>query len=127
MRLAERVAVVTGATSEIGTVTALLLAAKGAAVAEKLEEAGARFHAAPPALSRPEVVEGFFADVATRLGPADILGSFPWNLGIGPHAAHCPVNGTMRDVCFQVIMVVAPAPRHHNCARQSSAPRSPSR
>jgi NAD(P)-dependent dehydrogenase (short-subunit alcohol dehydrogenase family) len=86
MRLAERVAVVTGATSEIGTATALLLAAKGAAVAVsghtptkleavagKLEKAGARFHAAPLDLSRPEVVEGFFADVATRLGPVDIL------------------------------------------------------
>ncbi len=86
MKLAGRVAVVTGATSEIGRATALRLAAEGASVAvtgntpakvdgvvADLRAAGARFHAAALDLSSPETVERFFAEVADRLGPTDIL------------------------------------------------------
>jgi 3-oxoacyl-[acyl-carrier protein] reductase len=86
MKLAGKVAVVTGATSEIGRATALRLAAEGASVAvtgntpakvdgvvADLRAAGAPFHAAALDLSSPETVERFFADVADRLGPTDIL------------------------------------------------------
>jgi NAD(P)-dependent dehydrogenase (short-subunit alcohol dehydrogenase family) len=86
MRLAGKVAVVTGATSEIGRATALRLAAEGASVAvtgntpakvdkvaADLHAAGARFHATALDLSAPETVERFFAEVADRLGPTDIL------------------------------------------------------
>jgi 3-oxoacyl-[acyl-carrier protein] reductase len=86
MKLAGKVAVVTGATSEIGRATALRLAAEGASVAvtgntpakvdgvgADLRAAGARFHAAALDLSSPETVERFFAEVADRLGPTDIL------------------------------------------------------
>jgi NAD(P)-dependent dehydrogenase (short-subunit alcohol dehydrogenase family) len=86
MTLAGKVAVVTGVTSELGRAIALRLAAEGAAVgvtgntpakveavAADLREAGARFHSAALDLTTPEVVEGFFADVANALGPTDIL------------------------------------------------------
>lgn len=86
MTLSGRVAVVTGATSEIGHATALRLAAGGAAVAvtgntpakldrvvADLRKAGAKLHAAALDLSRPAVVDAFFAEVAQALGPVDIL------------------------------------------------------
>lgn len=86
MNLSGKVAVVTGVTSEIGHATALRLVAEGATVAvtgntpAKLDKvvadlrgAGAQFHAAALDLSRPEAVEGFFAEVARRLGPVEIL------------------------------------------------------
>jgi 3-oxoacyl-[acyl-carrier protein] reductase len=86
MNLSGKVAVVTGVTSEIGTATALRLAAEGAAVAvtgqtpakleavaAKLRQTGATFHAEALDLSRPEVVDGFFDEVAKVLGPVDIL------------------------------------------------------
>ncbi|HSD51213.1 MAG TPA: SDR family oxidoreductase [Candidatus Methylomirabilis sp.] len=86
MKLAGKVAVVTGVTSEIGKAIALRLSAEGAAVAvtgntpakvEKvarvLESAKARFMAEALDLTLPETVEGFFGRVALRLGPTDIL------------------------------------------------------
>lgn len=86
MNLSGKVAVVTGVTSEIGRATALRLAAEGAAVAvtghtpakldkvsADLQKAGAKFQAAALDLSRPETVEGFFAEAARALGPVDIL------------------------------------------------------
>jgi NAD(P)-dependent dehydrogenase (short-subunit alcohol dehydrogenase family) len=86
MNLSGKVAVVTGATSEIGHATALRLAAEGAAVAvtghtaakldrvvADLRKAGAKLHAAALDLSQPATVEGFFAEVAGALGPVDIL------------------------------------------------------
>ncbi len=86
MKLAGKVAVVTGVTSEIGKAIALRLAAEGAAVAvtgntpakvEKvvmdLEGAKARYMAEALDLAVPETVEGFFGRVAGRLGPTDIL------------------------------------------------------
>lgn len=86
MNLSGKVAVVTGATSEIGHATALRLAAEGAAVAvtghtaakldrvaADLRRAGAKLHAAALDLSQPSSVEGFFAEVARALGPVDIL------------------------------------------------------
>ncbi|HSB69138.1 MAG TPA: SDR family oxidoreductase [Candidatus Methylomirabilis sp.] len=86
MRLASRVAVVTGVTSPIGQAIALRLAAEGAAVAvtghtpaklepvvEALRAAKARCFAEALDLSVPETVERFFAQVDARLGPTDIL------------------------------------------------------
>lgn len=86
MRLAGKVAVVTGATSEIGEATALRLAAEGAVVAAvggspaKVEALAAALRAVGPGhqahaldLTRPEVVEAFFAGVAASLGPTAIL------------------------------------------------------
>jgi NAD(P)-dependent dehydrogenase (short-subunit alcohol dehydrogenase family) len=86
MSLAGRVAVVTGVTSEIGCATAQRLAVEGAALAvtaftpAKLEpivadlrKTGARVHARALDLSRPELVDGFFDEIAKTLGPADIL------------------------------------------------------
>jgi len=86
MNLSGRVAVVTGATSEIGHATALRLAAEGAAVAvtghtvakldrvvADLRKGGAKLHAAALDLSQPATVDGFFAEVAGALGPVDIL------------------------------------------------------
>jgi 3-oxoacyl-[acyl-carrier protein] reductase len=86
MKLAGKVAVVTGVTSEIGKAIALRLAAEGAAVAvtgntpakvekvaKDLESAKARFMAEALDLTLPEIVEGFFGRVAERLGPTDIL------------------------------------------------------
>ncbi|HSC71720.1 MAG TPA: SDR family NAD(P)-dependent oxidoreductase, partial [Candidatus Methylomirabilis sp.] len=86
MKLAGKVAVVTGVTSEIGKAIALRLAAEGAAVAvtgntpakveqvaRVLETAKARFMAEALDLTLPESVEGFFGRVALRLGPTDIL------------------------------------------------------
>lgn len=86
MKLAGKVAVVTGVTSEIGKAIALRLAAEGAAVAvtgntpakvekvaKDLESAKARFMAEALDLTLPETVEGFFGRVAERLGPTDIL------------------------------------------------------
>lgn len=86
MKLAGKVAVVTGVTSEIGKAIALRLAAEGVAVAvtgntpakvervaKDLESAGARFFAEALDLTAPETVEQFFARVAERFGPTDIL------------------------------------------------------
>ncbi len=86
MSLEGKVAVVTGATSEIGQATAIRLAAEGASVAvtgktpekldrvvEDLRKAGATLYAAALDLSVPETAERFFAEVADRLGPVDIL------------------------------------------------------
>lgn len=86
MRLAGKVAVVTGVTSEIGRATALRLASEGAAVAvtgqtpakvegvaAALRAAEARFYASALDLSVPETVERFFAEVEERLGPTNIL------------------------------------------------------
>ncbi len=86
MNLSGKVAVVTGATSEIGHATALRLAAEGAAVAvtghtvakldrvdADLRRGGAKLHAAALDLSQPATVDGFFAEVAGALGPVDIL------------------------------------------------------
>ena len=86
MMLSRKVAVVTGATSEIGQAIAVRLATEGAAVAVTgntaakveataavLKEANARFHAATLDLSTPEVAEQFFAEVQAKLGPTDIL------------------------------------------------------
>ncbi len=86
MNLSGKVAVITGATSEIGRATALRLAAEGTAVAvtglepdtldrvaADLKEAGAKIHAATLDLSQPSAVEGFFEGVAKALGPVDIL------------------------------------------------------
>ncbi len=83
---AGKVAVVTGVTSPLGQAIALRLAAEGAAVAvtghtpakveqagQALEKAQARFFAEPLDLSVPETVRAFFARVADRLGPTDIL------------------------------------------------------
>ncbi len=81
-----KVAVVTGVTSPLGQAIALRLAAEGAAVAvtghtpakveqveQALEKAQARFIAEPLDLSIPGTVKAFFARVADRLGPTDIL------------------------------------------------------
>jgi 3-oxoacyl-[acyl-carrier protein] reductase len=86
MMLSGKVAVVTGVTSPIGQAIALRLAAEGAAVAvtghtvakveqvaEALTQAKARFMAEALDLTAPETVDGFFARVAERLGPTDIL------------------------------------------------------
>jgi NAD(P)-dependent dehydrogenase (short-subunit alcohol dehydrogenase family) len=86
MRLAGKVAVVTGVTSEIGRAIAIRLAAEGAAVAATgntpakvvaaaadLQKAGGKFHIVATDLSSPEAVERFFADVMRTLGPTDIL------------------------------------------------------
>lgn len=86
MRLAGKVAVVTGATSEIGEATALRLAAEGAvvaavgstpakvaALADALRAAGPAHQAHALDLTRPEAVEEFFAGVAATLGPTAIL------------------------------------------------------
>ena len=86
MKLAGKVAVVTGVTSEVGKAIALRLAAEGAAVAvtgntpakvtkvvQDLEAAKAAFVAEALDLTVPETVEGFFRRVAERLGPTDIL------------------------------------------------------
>jgi 3-oxoacyl-[acyl-carrier protein] reductase len=84
--LTGKVAVVTGVTSPLGEAIALRLAAEGAAVAvtgrtaakltrvsQALEAARARWLAEALDLTVPEVVDGFFARVAERLGPVDIL------------------------------------------------------
>ncbi len=86
MMLAGRVAVVTGVTSPLGEAIALRLAAEGASVAvtgytpvklepvtQALQAAGARFLSEPLDLTAPETVDQFFARVAERLGPTDIL------------------------------------------------------
>lgn len=86
MKLAGKVAVVTGVTSEIGKAIALRLAAEGAAVAvtgntpakvekvaKDLESAKTQFMAEALDLTLPETVEEFFGRVALRLGPTDIL------------------------------------------------------
>lgn len=86
MNLTGRVAVVTGATSEIGQAIVRRLVTEGAAVAvtgieadtlnavlAALRKTGAKGHAAALDLTSPEVVEGFFAEVARALGPVDIL------------------------------------------------------
>jgi NAD(P)-dependent dehydrogenase (short-subunit alcohol dehydrogenase family) len=84
--LSGRVAVVTGVTSPIGQAIALRLAAEGAAVAvtghtpakleqvaQALRSARARYLAEALDLTVPEIAEQFFARVAERLGPTDIL------------------------------------------------------
>ena len=86
MNLAGRVAVVTGVTSPLGQAIALRLAAEGAAVAVTghtaaklgpvvgaLQGAGARLMAEALDLTEFATAEAFFARVAERLGPADIL------------------------------------------------------
>lgn len=86
MRLAGKVAVITGVTSPIGQAIALRLAAEGAAVAvtghtpakleavvQALQAAQARCFAEALDLSVPETVERFFAQVDERLGHTDIL------------------------------------------------------
>ncbi len=86
MKLAGRVAVVTGVTSPLGQAIALRLAADGAAVAvtgrtpaklepvmQALGAARARYLAEALDLTVPETVEAFFARIAERLGPTAIL------------------------------------------------------
>jgi NAD(P)-dependent dehydrogenase (short-subunit alcohol dehydrogenase family) len=86
MRFSGRVAVVSGATSEIGRAIALRLASEGAAVgvtghtpekvealAADLRTQGGKLHAAAANLCEPEAVERFFTDVSQTLGPVDIL------------------------------------------------------
>jgi len=86
MRFAGRVAVVTGATSEIGRAAAMRLASEGAAVAvaaltpskveavaTDLRKAGGKFYAAAVDLCAPGAVERFFAEASQALGPVDIL------------------------------------------------------
>ncbi len=86
MRLAGKVAVVTGVTSEIGRAVALRLVAEGAAVgvtgqtpakleavAVALRKAGAKFYSQAVDLTTPEAVEAFFAGVKEALGPTDVL------------------------------------------------------
>jgi NAD(P)-dependent dehydrogenase (short-subunit alcohol dehydrogenase family) len=81
-----RIAVVTGATSEIGTAIAIALAEEGArlaltgrspeklqAVVEQVSRAGDRPIAEPLDLSDPSVIGPFFDRVEDRLGPVDIL------------------------------------------------------
>jgi len=36
-------------------------------------------------------------------------------------SAHCPVNGTTRSSCFQVIIHMGAGPRHHDCARHPTS------
>jgi NAD(P)-dependent dehydrogenase (short-subunit alcohol dehydrogenase family) len=86
MRFAGRVAVVTGATSEIGRAVAVRLAREGAAVAvtgqtpakveavaAELRTAGSKFHAEAADLGTPDGVERFFTGASQALGPVDIL------------------------------------------------------
>lgn len=86
MGLTGKVAVIAGATSEIGRAVALRLSAEGASVAvagrtkekvdrlkEELYRAGAKCHASVLDLSRPTEVDRFFADLKQVMGPADIL------------------------------------------------------
>ena len=86
MMLSGRVAVVTGATCEIGRAIALRLAGEGAAVAitgqteakveavaADLKQSGATFRAEALDLSRPDAVEGLFNRTAEELAPVDIL------------------------------------------------------
>lgn len=84
--LSGKVAVVTGATCEIGRAIALQLVDQGAAVAitgqtpakvqavaSELEKSNATYRTEALDLSQPQAVEGLFSRTAEELGPVDIL------------------------------------------------------
>lgn len=112
MRLRDRVAIVTGASSGIGRAAALALAAEGAqvvlaarstdrlaALADEIAAAGGQAAACPADVTREEEVAALFRFCQDRFGPPDILLN---NAGIADHTPSAELSLARWDEVLRI-------------------------